>query len=264
MEAWVPCRADQYSYEIDGQSVFLDKLCEALQSNTWVAGNKPEEGLPMGAIRTIVDPKVEKEVSKNFRAKQDTLWAGKPAEQGANYDAQETLPPRIELGNPPLAGDSAADVRQILDELKLPPIQVSATGDEKIELDGIFFARDKLTPYLPDYKSLEEIRRQPEKYPLRVAVLETLKLLDNEFGAGDTRAALRQFYPAAGSQDMKNRILNEQKKPAKILLRMQEARTTLEKAGEARADNEKSKRWQANYDTHAELLAALPFSKNTT
>ena len=58
---------------------------------------------------------------------------------------------------------------------------------------------------------------------------------------------------------MKNRILNEQKKPAKILLRLQEARSALEKAGEERAD-EKSKRWQANFDyAYAQVRARLAY-----
>jgi hypothetical protein len=147
-----------------------------------------------------------------------------------------------------------------LSELRLPPIQASLADVEKVQIEGaVFFAQDRLAPYLPDYQSLGEIRGQAAKYPLRVAVLESLAFLNREFGPGRTGGALRQFYPAGGSQDAKNRILNEQKGPAQLLLRMQEQRASLEKAGEAR-EEEKSRRWQANYDyTHGELLARIAF-----
>jgi hypothetical protein len=209
-----------------------------------------------------VQAKLDKALSKSLKTKQATLWAGKLPDQAASYEAPEPLPAPLQLSapQPPTAPADPRVVRQILGELKLPPIQASLAEEEKLDIDGVvFFARDKLSPYLPDYQSLDEIRRQPEKYPLRVAVLNTLKFLDNEFGSGKSNGALRQFYPAGGSQDTKNRILTEQKRPAQLLLRLQEERAKLDKAGEAR-DEEKSKRWQANYDyTHAELLARIAF-----
>jgi hypothetical protein len=262
VEVWAPCHAEQYSYEIDGQSVFLDKLCEALEAGSQVTGDKPESELPLQGIRDSVQAKLDKALSKSLKTKQATLWAGKLPDQASSYEAPEPLPAPIQLSEPqpPTASADPKVVRQILGELKLPPIQASLAEEEKLDIDGVvFFARDKLSPYLPDYQSLDEIRRQPEKYPLRVAVLNTLKFLDNEFGSGKSNGALRQFYPAGGSQDTKNRILTEQKRPAQLLLRLQEERAKLDKAGEAR-DEEKSKRWQANYDyTHAELLARIAF-----
>jgi hypothetical protein len=262
VEVWAPCHPEQYSYEIDGQSVFLDKLCETLEAGASIAGNKPENALPADALRGTVQSKVENEVTKVLKAKQTTFWNGKMAEQGANYDAQEPLPGRLALMAPSPASPPAAadDVRQILKELKLPPIQLGMAIDEKMDLEGVvFFARDKMTPYLPDYRTLDELRRQPAKFPLRIAVLETLDLLNREFGSGKAKETIRQFYPASGMQGAKNRILDEQRKPAQLLLSLQEARMRLEKAGEAR-DEEKAKRWQANFDyTLAELLARIAF-----
>ena len=262
VEVWSACQAEQYSYEIDGQSVFLDKLCEALTDGTVIAADKPDLALPLGGLRDGVQAKVEKEVTKVLKAKQTTLWAGKMVEEGAPYDAQEHLPPRLVLTSPEPASPpaAAADVRQILKELKLPPIQLSMAEDEKLDLESVvFFARDKLATYLPDYRSLAEIRGQPAKYPLRLAVLDTLELLNKEFGSGSAKEAIRQFYSASATPDAKNRILNEQKKPAQLLLSLQEARRSLEKAGEAR-DEEKAKRWQANFDyAYAELLARIAF-----
>ncbi len=262
VEVWAPCHAEQYSYELDGQSVFLDKLCEVLEAGSWVASDKPENELPLQGLRDTVQAKLDKELSKSFKTKQATLWAGKLADQAASYGAPDPLPAPMQLpdAQPPGQPADPKAIRQILGELKLPPIQASLADEEKLDIDGVvFFARDKLAPYLPDYQSLDEIRRQPDKYPLRIAVLNALKLLDNEFGAGKSSGALRQFYPAGGSQDTKNRILVEQKRPAQLLLRLQEERAKLDKAGEAR-DEEKSKRWQANFDyTHAELLARITF-----
>ena len=262
VEVWSACQADQYSYEIDGQSVFLDKLSEGLTDGTLIAADKPELALPLGGLRDAVRTKVDKEVSKVLKVKQTTLWTGKMVEQGAAYDAQELSPTRLVLTTPepPSPPAAAEDVRQILKELKLPPIQLSMAEDEKVDLEGVvFFARDKLAPYLPDYRSITEIRGQPAKYPLRIAVLDTLELLKKEFGSGNAKDAIRQFYSASATADAKNRILNEQKKPAQLLLSLQEARRSLEKAGETR-DEEKAKRWQANFDyTHAELLARIAF-----
>jgi hypothetical protein len=262
VEVWSPCSADQFSYEIDGQSVFLDKLCETLAAGGWVAGDKPENALPLPAAREPVGTQVEKEVSKVLKVAQKPFGAGKMAEQGADYDAGEPLPPRLVLTAPEPASPPAAveEVRQILKELKLPPIQLSMAEDERMDLGGVvFFARDKLAPYLPDYRSLDEIRKQPAKYPLRITVLDTLQLLNTEFGSGKAKETIRQFYSASGAPEAKNRILNEQRKPAQLLLSLQEARTRLEKAGENR-EEEKTKRWQANYDyTYAELLARIAF-----
>jgi hypothetical protein len=116
-----------------------------------------------------------------------------------------------------------------------------------------------MTPYRADYRSVAELEKQPEKFPLRSAVLKVVKQLNEEFSPEQAAVSFRESFAGVKSDRIKAEILREQTKPARVLLDLQEAAEELRKAGEHRKQ-EPSKRWQAHYDyVLAQLLARIAY-----
>jgi hypothetical protein len=104
------------------------------------------------------------------------------------------------------------------------------------------FPAKALEPYVADTMSLEEIEKNPQKYPLRVAVLQAARMLQE-----NAKFHMEETFSGQSNAQIKKKVLEKQVDPGKSILVLKEALEELKKAGEDR-DMEKSKRWQANYD----------------
>ena len=109
------------------------------------------------------------------------------------------------------------------------------------------FSAKVLERYRPDKGSLAEIQQHPEKYPLRMETIKTIRLLRATFRPQGPQASLLEYFQGGNSERLKAEIFTEQKKPARILAELTERLEELRKAGEQR-DKEPSLRWQAHYD----------------
>ena len=259
VQVWASCAAEQFSYEIDGQSTFLQRLADAVENGALKTMDKPQNPLPMDPLRASVDPKVTEEAMKAFKAPQTPIWAGEMKTDGRAFDDSAPMPAQIAIPalEPPSGSASPQDVQQIVSELSLPPLHVGAREEAPFAIEGvIFFPSARLAPYKPDYRSLAEVRADGGKHPLRLAVLDTLDLLRRDSKAAE---GLRAFYPANAPPKMKDDIRREQERPAKLMANLQEARDRLDKIAGERS-KEPAKRWQAHFDyTRAQLLSRIAF-----
>jgi hypothetical protein len=259
VQVWTACAAEQYSYEFDGAGVFLDKLFESLQPGALKRSPQPSDPLPVDALAESISRSTEAEVQAQQKAKQTPRLVGQEPAEGAPYDPKEPLPARLIVSPPtPLADNRASpsDVQGILQEIDLPPLRPGQGDVASLKLEALLpFAANVLEAYRPDYSSVEAIRAEPAKYPLRVAVLEVLDLLRK---AG--QSPLREKFRGGGNPDrIKKEILKEQEQPARLTRELKEALDLLEEAGRQRA-TEPSPRWQAHYHyVHAQLLARLAY-----
>jgi len=263
IQLWTACVKGQYSYEIDGGSFFLKKLMGALAADDVKKTHEVDEPLPVAALAAVVDKKVETDIAAQLKEKQTPRLTGKEAAEGAPYDAAQPLPARLVIPRPsPPAGGMASldDVKSILDEIDLPPMKLARRETARLQIEVLVpFSAKKLEEYRPDYSSTAEIENNAGKFPLRVAVLKTVKLIRDKFDPKNDTVLLRENFAGNTNDRVKAEILKEQARPAELLEDLREAREMLEEAGKSRAQ-EPSKRWQAHYDfILAQVLARVAY-----
>ena len=263
VQIWSACSAVEYSYEMDGNSVFLEKLIESLTPKT--AGKTPhqEDSLPIDTLAPFVNPRTTEEVARELRAKQTPQLSGREASEGAPYDPAAPSPPKMDIPEPALSGGDVArreDIRSILKEIELPPIRLAREETASLEIETLVpFASKRMERYQPDDVSLKEAEANPQKYPVRAAVLEVVKLLNEKFNPHNATFILRDSFGGGSSDRVKQEITNEQQGPAELLALLHEAERRLDKADRKR-DQEESKRWLAHFDyIQAELLARIAY-----
>src|SRR5207253_6062221 len=122
-----------------------------------------------------------------------------------------------------------AVVQSILRETEaIPPVKV---GDSPSEYETLpTFSARTLAEYKADYDSLKELERQADKYPLRKAVLDSVKMLQKH------EKSFIEIYPGGGAANAqeKAKILEQQSEPAKIIAELQEQLEELQTAGKER------------------------------
>ena len=179
---------------------------------------------------------------------QTSRLAGTELPGGAAYDPSAPLAALVRIK--PAAGPmgelaSPQLVRGIVDELRLVPA-VHSINDPANDISAEAlppFPAKALEPYQPDYASLEEIQKNPSKYPLRVAVLKAAQVLRDNVH----KFHMKEVFNGRTTAQVKQQVAREQIDPGKSILALKERLDDLKKAGEDRKQ-EKSKRWQANYD----------------
>jgi len=121
-------------------------------------------------------------------------------------------------------------------------------------------AKPMLPEYRPDQISNDEVRKKPEKYPLRAAVLAAVDLLrkhsEESPPATEFVAPLPKDRPT-----LLKRIVEGQKPLARQMEELKEVQERLEGL-EIQRKREPSKRWQAHYDfilSHVQLRHAYLF-----
>ena len=138
--------------------------------------------------------------------------------------------------------------------------------------DDLFILRDIEVPpirrvakpmppeYKPDQISNDEVRKKPEKYPLRAAVLAAVDLLRKH--SDESPPATEFVAPSPKDRPaLLKRIVDSQKPLARQLEELKEVQERLEGL-ENQRKREPSKRWQAHYDfilSHVQLRYAFLF-----
>jgi hypothetical protein len=258
VQIWASCSLGQFSYELEGNSIFLKCLFDAL--NASAMKQQPQESLPIREIAEHANPRTTRQAELSWKAKQTPRLTGDESADGAAYDPEEPAPPRWEVATsaPPGGAANPIEVRDIIQEISLPPIRLVPGEGPPLHIDALVpFSAKTLEPYKADYRSLKEIEDHPEKYPLRTAVLNTIKVIEKDFSAESDAFSLQESFAGGNDEKLKGDVLKLQTKPALIDQHLTEALTNLELAGQERS-KEKSKRWQAHYDfVHADLLGRI-------
>jgi hypothetical protein len=264
---WSACTSGQYSYESNGSGVFLEKLYDALTDSVLKKTPEPQDALPIEDLAKVVDQRTAAEVASQViwlngqKAVQTPRLTGQMNEQGAAYDQDEPLPTVLDVPAPSLPGGMAREgqILQILREIDLPPIKVHSQHSPLQLVAMLPFSAAVINRYRPDSHSLADIEQHPDKYPLRMEAVKTIRLLRATFRPQGPQASFLEYLQGGNSERLKARIFKEQMKPARILGGFMERLEELRKAGERR-DKEPSLRWQAHYDyLLAQLLARTAY-----
>lgn len=245
------CAAGQQSLEGESGGIFFQSLEKSLPQVVGKRLQKPDEALPIEALAPLVKDEVE------LTAKQTPRLTGKEPEGGAAYNPEEKPPAKLVAKMLAVQGETVprAVIQAILDELDLPPVKPPRVETPALKLETIVpFSAKTLEAYKADYNMLREITENPEKYPLRVAVLDTATALRKHAGA-----PLHDFIAGGGAgETTKKAIFEHQREPALIQLDLKNKIERLRELAEMR--EEETKRWQAHYDyVLSQALARLAY-----
>jgi hypothetical protein len=262
VQVWSSCVAGQQSYEYDydayegfemAGSAFFSTFFYASQQGKLSTGGIQKGGdpLPVAQLVDVVNERTAKVVDKKQHAKQTPRLVGTPGESVA-YDPQEPAPARFDIPTPAsLMTAGVADkklVKSLIAEADVPPVKVARKGTPAINLDMIFpFSAEVMKDYQDDVP-LSEVMANPDKYPLRIAAISGAKLLREIRDTKDKNESnLPEEFRGETDDKAKASILNSQRIPARIQLQIEEELQKMDTAAESRKE-EKSKRWQANFD----------------
>lgn len=270
VQVWSACSEKEQSFEynfatINGQdvegSLFLNSFFVAfLQGGT--TNLRPEDPLPIEDMAARVNALTERSAMGLEKQKQTPFLAGKAKDGGPAPDPHEPPAEVVKIPKPAeLFREGTADpmlIQGIFAEVICPPIRAKS-ADEILAPETLQsvtpFSAAALAEYAADYRDLDEIKKNPEKYPLRVAVLNAVEVLHRhargDVLVGRTRkqvGLLREEFSGPTTDAMKKTIEKEQTLgPGAMYLELEELYKSLEAVGEKKAD-EKSKRWLAHYD----------------
>jgi hypothetical protein len=247
VQAIVPCIPAEYSYEystpkgeagnIPG-SVLFDALRKALEDTPATKKAGPSDSFPIVEAFPLVEKFVESAAS-TLGTKQTVKLVGNAPPTLALVDPKEPLPAAVSF---PVSG-SSMEVKAILHELVLPPLFADDGADP---LPPLSFDAKILKPYLPD-ASIDEIFRDGEKYPQRLAVLKALQVINNIARPGGPKDAKRIVaVKSPVSEALKKTVLDAQAPLAVAIAKLEDELAALEAAGKLLP--KETKRWQAHYD----------------
>src|SRR5262249_32660239 len=131
-----------------------------------------------------------------------------------------------------------AEMKKMLDIFALPPVREARHGASSVRFDQVLpFSADVMKDYMNN-TTVEQIKANPEKYPLRKAAVEAIETLRKLDGAESTLpTSLRENEVNDAN---KARLSRLQKPTAAVMLQLKNILEALQKAGEERKD-EKSK-----------------------
>jgi len=177
------------------------------------------------------------------------ISSAQPSDRPTRTPVEQTDPPEL----PQLA--RIADVKAMLDEVALPPVPFCPAGEPPARFP---YTAERLKHYGPD-GTIEAILKDREKYPLRVAVLQTLEVLRKVPMPGNAKGPLPIVQidsPVDGK--LKRTVEKSQDFVAVLVAELEVALEMMVDVGKLRADE--PRRWQAHYDyTLAQLRRRLVF-----
>jgi hypothetical protein len=273
VQVWTSCIKDQKAIEFEKGSVFLQSLCSALQDR-WMGIQDQANALPMEQLCERVNQRM-KALLEPENLEQTSRLAGQSPGSTGPYDPMESMPDTLVVREPqPPTGKSAprGQVNAILGEIKEIP-QVRAMSRRRQNLLTIAylppFSAMSLRDYLADEPSFRELEKMlktnrgeladlKQTYPLRIAVIEAIKALND-----NAKFVMKESLTNPGgpiTAQIKNRFLQDQKEPGMAIFELKRELTRLQAAGKNRG-KEASKRWQAHYDyTLTRLMSRLVYT----
>lgn len=145
----------------------------------------------------------------------------------------------------------------ILQEVAMPGIRADLLIPSN--LNKVYpFPEEIMKDYASDGITPEMIMMDPEKYPVRKAALDAIKVINDVWRLGngdDGTMGIMEEFTGEVDENLKKAVLDQQVVPAKIILALDEVLAELELA-EKELENEPSKRWRAVFQ-YAQAQALL-------
>jgi len=254
VQAILTCRAGEnalefYNSQPDGPtkpSVFGSNFLAATRYVSDKSRNnskeqKPDDPFPVEEWSKALAQRVASVVAVEGKGKQTVSVVGSRPESLVAANKDETMATRFEYPPSPMSA-SPTEIGAIASEINLPGIR----KDEDSGIAGFPFPREVLAPYTEDV-SLQTIRQNKDKYPLRIAVLDAQATIKDIWEKkGGEELSLREEFVGPSSDAVKKEVLKEQLFPARGITKLESAIIVLESVSGMR--DAEPKRWQANYD----------------
>jgi hypothetical protein len=258
VQVWTACIAGQRSYEFDSSAdgkvnngLFLDCLQRALLHGIEGKIQRPDEPIQLELLVEKVNALMKSELD-TLKLVQTSRLSGSAPATGAAYDPSQPPAAKFAIEVPRPAGDDLAslgDVGSILEQIDVPPL--------KLTRDYMPIRPESMPPF--SAKLLAEYKDDGEKTPFRLAVEKARRTLHKQLR--DT--PLQEEWEIFGTDENKYKAGvkdYQEKEVARTMRELEEALDDLRAAGKQGRKEEKSKRWQANYDyVFARLEAQLAY-----
>jgi Caspase domain len=254
-------RASPQDAEFVGGSLLLSAFIDLAGGGKVKAAkdSAPEEALPLAAWFEAAKASVAKVSSLTGKPDPAPKWSSSETIGTVAYNAEEAPAKRVEFMTP-AQGMAPADVAKIIAPIRtLPPYKGELKPDDAIE--GLIpFAESLMKDYKPDATTIEEIKKDGAKYPVRKAAIESLELIAKVWKSSDSNSTgLITEISAATNDTFKKFIIREQETPARITEELETKITQIEKLMD-KLDEEPSKYWRVTYlYALAQLKARLAF-----
>jgi len=244
VQVWTACVGGQQSYEFDSSAngnvdnrLFLDCIQQALVQGV-EGSQRPDESIRLDSLVNKVNALMKAELTP-LKLEQTSRLSGKETEGGAAYDSTQPPAAKITFEAPRPSGEDVApvaEVRSILAEIDVPPIRLAR--------DDMAMRADAMPPF--SAKLLVEYKSDAAKTPFRDAVEKARKTLHQQLKG----KRLREEWQMIGDENGHKAFVKDyqEKEVAKTIRELEEALEDLRAAGKEGRKEEKSKRWQANYD----------------
>jgi hypothetical protein len=199
-----------------------------------------------------MEMKEEKKPAKAAKTKalQTPFLAGSMKGEPVAYNAAEPAPKPVAIPTPQEVYAKGVvpeeQIKKMLDVFALPPLKEARRSDNAVRFDKVLpFSAEAMK----DYKNptpVEEIKKNPDKYPLRTAVVNAIEKL-RKLDSGEL--ALPTELRGEQNDAAKANFARLQRGPARVLNDVNNVigALTSEKIADSRKE-EKSKFWQATYD----------------
>jgi len=195
--------------------------------------------------------KEEKKPAKAPRAKalQTPFFAGAMKGEPVAFNTSEPAPEPVTIPTPAEVYAKGvvppAEIKKLMDVFTLPPIKEARRGETAVRFDQVLpFPVEIMKDYMNN-TTIEQIKNNPDRYPLRVAVVDAIEKL-RRFDAADMALPTR-LTKADRTDANKNNLSKLQRAPARVMAQLDLVIQSLQKAAEERKD-EKSRFWQATFD----------------
>lgn len=261
VQVWSACSADQYSYEVGDYNqiddfgikggVFLNMFFYTLRQGMKV--QQEGDPIPVDSMAAKINPDTARAVSALAKDKQTPFFAGTMRQERVAFNPEESPAAKFDIPTPAsvFGGNLAppGEIQKLLAEIDVPPVKQARDTDAVVKFDAVVpFPADALKEYADDGISIDDIKKNKEKYPLRFATIDAVEkmrlLKETEKSETDLPDKVSQ---AEINDATKNALVRLQRGPARVMLKLRTLVEDLDKAAEERKQ-EKSKRWQANFD----------------
>jgi hypothetical protein len=218
-------------------SVYLDAIRQAATVEMMKAA--PGDVIPVEAIHAAT-VKFVAESAKANDGKQTPSLTGSPPAQAAKFDAKEPAAKRFAWPMLPPAAP-AADVKAILGDLAAPPL----LDEGPAQLARLPFPEAALKDYAADV-STDEIFKNADKYPLRVATLRAMQTVRESWPLDGKNPKFPSPLSAPVTDQAKRGVGKAQEPLATGIVRLEIELESLLAVADRR--DKEIRRWQANYD----------------
>ena len=193
----------------------------------------------------------KKPARKASKPAQLPFLAGEMKAEQIAYKQDEPAPKSFSIPSP---GDVFAEglatydaIEALLDEIALPAMKPAKASDTRVRFDRVFpFLAETMKDY-DDKVSIDAIKKNKDKYPLRAAVIDAAEVIRGLNASGTEMVLPDRISESDRTDAQKTNFARLQRGPARILQRLETVMEALQKAGDERKE-EKSKRWQAHFD----------------